>query len=127
MLAVLTVWHAPSGLTVELATDGTVAGAPLPARRVEPALRAEAAAMRALMAEFLEQVARRVHARAEASQDPRGDAQPGREKPWYRRPWLWTVLGVAVVGGATATALVMRSRAGQGSSADEGASLTLEF
>jgi hypothetical protein len=41
-----------------------------------------------------------------AATDDDGD-QPTARRRWYRSWWFWTIVGVAVAGGATATAVVL--------------------
>ena len=40
-------------------------------------------------------------------EDGDGETPPRERRRWYRSWWFWTIVGVAVAGGATATAVVL--------------------
>jgi hypothetical protein len=133
-LALVRVTSAGAGrLTLSLAH-----GSELLTRVAEPGLRSRSRAVHALLAEFIERsLVRPVAPLADTARSQpqpvlaaptRADATPSQlgVKPWYRRAWVWTLVGVAVASGATATVLLVR-RDSEQSAPEPGGSLTLEF
>jgi hypothetical protein len=139
-LAVLVVGASEAGApAVRLTAVGKVQ--PVDERRPIPddvGQRAQTA--RSLMAVFLERVAAHVHAGEGAPPAPvaRAPLFPTEEappepaaRPWYKRGWVWGVIGGAVLAGAGAGLAVALTRGGGGGGGgpepQEGATLTLEF
>ena len=129
-LMVLEVASGPEGL---LLTPHALGGSPSQGRQpvqVGAGLAERASTMRMVMADFLEQVARRAHeqerlaSHASPQRETRADARSGAA--WYRRAWVWTVVGVALAAGVTGTVLLVRAQ-DDAPPADDRASLTLQF
>jgi hypothetical protein len=133
-LAVLRVGSDGVGL---LAVGAVEAGAEQRTLPADVAARAQTA--RSLVAVFLEHVAARVHAderRAEPVPLAKTPFFPVEEapkseppKPWFKRGWVWAVIGGVVLAGAGAGVAIAVAKKPSGADGHEpdGASLTLEF
>jgi hypothetical protein len=138
-LAVLRVGSDASGVQgVQLLAVGAVEpvedARPLPS---DVAQRAQT--VRSLVAVFLERVARRIHA-DERRLEPEPLAKtpffpveqppaPAPARAWYKRGWVWAVVGGVVLAGVGAGVAIAVAKKPSGADGDQpdGASLTLEF
>jgi hypothetical protein len=134
-LMVIAVSSRPDGVELAPHYVGSLPSADRPPLRAGPSFHERAAVVRVVVADFLEQVARVANEREPlTSRDVQGLGPPPGQpvdqpssKPWYRRAWVWSVLGVALAAGVTGGVLIARSQHDAQSAADRDASLTLEF